>query len=88
MKKYRKKLNEVEAIQWTGRDNYSEIVTFTGLDEDRIRLVENSLTIYCVNYQTIKVELNDYIVKDNHGDFYCLKEDLFLETYEQIKGNL
>lgn len=95
-KKYREKhCNEVEAVQWTGK-NISEVRNFTiknrnGVAEQRSYL---SLSSYSDNMpklfimkpdRDVKVSINDYIVKGTDGEFYVCERNVFEAVYEEVK---
>ena len=78
--KYRKKPVIIEAIQWTG-NNIDEIIafaplhiTYTGADYFYVNTLEG----------VMKASLNDYIIKGVDGEYYPCKENIFIQTYEQV----
>lgn len=80
MRKFKNKPKIIEALQFTGI-NYSECEAFIGKDN-----YDNTL-----NYPNIKtlegvmsVCVGDYIVKGIRGEFYPVKPDIFLYSYEEI----
>lgn len=93
MPKYRKKPVVVEAIQWTG-SNLEEIRNFVGsnLIEDCQELFdikrELQKTLASIAIDTLEeimtVNYGDYIIKDEHGDFYPCRLDVFKQTYEEV----
>ena len=93
MPKYRKKPVVVEAIQWTG-SNLEEIRNFVGsnLIEDCEELFdikrELQKTLASIAIDTLEeimtVNYGDYIIKDEHGDFYPCRLDVFKQTYEEV----
>lgn len=88
-KKYREKpCNEVEAVQWTGK-NISEVRNFTiknrnGVEEQRSYLSLSSLFIMKPD-RDVKVSINDYIVKGTDGELYVCERNVFEAVYEEIK---
>jgi len=40
-----------------------------------------------VDDQEIEIELSDYIVKGQSGNFYPCKPSIFWKTYEEVKDN-
>ena len=82
MPKYRKKPVEIEAIQWEG-DNYNEINSFFGSDKF-IGGENNSIVIRTLEGRML-ANVNDWIIKGIKGEFYPIKNDIFLETYEKIE---
>lgn len=93
MPKYRKKPVVVEAIQWTG-SNLEEIRNFVGsnLIEDCEELFdikrELQKTLASIAIDTLEeimtVNYGDYIIKNEHGDFYPCRLDVFKQTYEEV----
>jgi len=92
-KKYMKKPLEVEAIQWNSI-NLSEIEEFVG--ENLVYDINDSAWKLNVAAPTVemiiktlegnmKINVGDYIVKGINGEFYPVKEDIFLKTYEPIQ---
>ena len=88
-KKYREKhCNEVEAVQWTGK-NISEVRNFTiknrnGVEERCSYLSLSSLFIMEPD-RDVKVSINDYIVKGTDGEFYVCERNVFEAVYEEVK---
>ena len=89
IKKYREKpCNEVEAVQWTGK-NISEVRNFTikncnGVAEQRSYLSSSSLFIMEPD-KDVEVSRNDYIVKGTDGEFYVCERNVFEAVYEEVK---
>ena len=86
MAKYRKKPVVIEAVQWTG-ENIAEIVIFmqpqgpTHLtpfsDKDKAFLIDTL-------EGSLKVSLNDWIIRGVKGEYYPCKPDIFEQTYEPV----
>lgn len=95
-KKYREKpCNEVEAVQWTGK-NISEVRNFTikncnGVAEQRSYLSLSSYSdgmpkLYIMEPdKDVEVSRNDYIVKGTDGEFYVCERNVFEAVYEEVK---
>ena len=79
IKKYRKKLVIIEAIQWTG-ENLSEIDKFMQAKVQKRALV----LIIPTQKKKMHALLGDYIIKGVNGEFYPCKPDIFDKTYEAI----
>lgn len=81
--KYRKKLVEIEAIQWTG-SNIAEIEEFV-VDEGskQFDTVGTSLFIHTLE-GSMRAKPTDYIIKGVNNEFYPCDESLFRITYEQV----
>jgi hypothetical protein len=87
MTKYRKKQIAVEAIQWDG-DNRDDVAEFLDLDMDIDweYFDPNNRDVYIKTLEGImKATIGDYIVKGVNGEFYPVKEDIFLKTYEKVE---
>ena len=89
-KKYREKpCNEVEAVQWTGK-NISEVRNFTiknrnGVEEQCSYLYPGSSLFIMKPDKDVKVSINDYIVKGTDGEFYVYERNVFEAMYEEVK---
>lgn len=84
VKKYQKKL--VEAVKCS-RDNLSAIMEFTN-GEGRIFYSSSSkrdVGVFYTHEKVIVADVGDYIVKDNKGEFYPCKPDVFEATYDVCK---
>ena len=79
--KYRKKPVEIEAIRWTGENEFevSRFVSckmfFNDLREPVIETLEGNM----------RTKIGDYIIKGVAGEFYPCKPDIFKETYEEVE---
>ena len=83
--KFRKKPVIVEAIQWTG-NNYEEICNFVGYKpkyQDDVGCEICKLEILTLEGKHIASK-NDWIIRGVKGEFYPVKKDIFLETYEKV----
>lgn len=78
IKKYRKKLITVEAVQFDG-ENFDEVISFVGDDANR----SGDKIVIETNKGTFEVSRNDYIVKEVNGAFYPYKPEFFSLTYER-----
>lgn len=90
-KKYREKpCNEVEAVQWTGK-NISEVRNFTiknrnGVAEQCSYLSSSSSSLFIMEPdKDVEVSRNDYIVKGTDGEFYVCERNVFETVYEEVK---
>ena len=80
--KFRKKPVVIEAVQWTGQNQF-EILNFCK-------------TCYFTSYGTVKdlyidtlegdllANKGDYVIKGVAGEFYACKGDIFALTYENL----
>lgn len=80
MPKYQKKPVEIEAVQYDG--TLKSVLAFIdhkctwmySKDDLKIKTLEGDM----------KVNKNDFIIKDVHGEFYPCKPDIFEETYDKV----
>lgn len=85
MAKYRKKPLVVEAIQFKAtKKSFNEIRKWIGKKfyynyQDYPRVFISTLE------GAMGVKKNDWIIKGVKGEFYPIKNDIFLETYEKVK---
>lgn len=81
MKQYRKKPVTITAVQFTG-DNWDEIECFVPVgkynDDGTFQIVTLEGEHRC--------SIGDYVIKGVHGEFYPCKPDIFIETYDEVKG--
>ena len=70
---YKRKLQPVEAIQWTG-DNSSEVKSFLDLTWDS--KIEGTFIFYQKNYNSLVIEVGDWIVEEQGVYHTCKAEDL------------
>lgn len=78
---YRKKPVVIEAIQFTGND--AECMAFCPIAVDPPD-TKPSLEIPTLE-GTMRVDLNDWIIRGVKGEFYPCKPDIFAATYERVK---
>lgn len=82
--KYIKKPVIIEAIQYTG-NNYKEICDFVGKELRRPMIQYEPLEIIIETLEGNHIaKVNDFIIKDEHGEFYPCKSDIFEKTYELV----
>ena len=87
VQRFRKKPVVVEAIQFTGHDAYMEICAWMrGWGEDPCRLIAYSTPDMFVNTTEgrMQADLNDWIIRGTHGEFYPCKPDVFVTVYERL----
>lgn len=96
MTRYRMKPSEIEAIQFTG-DNEYEIAEFIGIPISNLLMSVDAILRADGDYRenthihihtpegTRTVDYGDYIIKGVKGEFYPCKPDIFDETYEEVK---
>ena len=81
MPKFKKKPVIIEAVQFTG-DNWEELDKF--ITGPFTAFVAEKYLIIPTLEGDHKAELNDWIIKGVHGEFYPCKPDIFKETYEEL----
>ena len=83
MAKYRKKIVVIEAIQWDGtKQKFDEIVKL-GLKWYPGDMGSDSFYIRTLGIK-MKVKKGDYIIKDEIGEFYPCKPDIFEKAYDAL----
>ena len=83
VKSYRKKPVCIEAIQYLGdSDNQVECLDFC---EGGAFATEEGFFIETLE-GTMRVSINDYIIKGVQGEFYPCKPDIFEETYNEAEN--
>lgn len=97
MAKYRKKPIEIEAVQFTG-DNEYEIADFMHLPITALQTSVDAVLRIDGDYRenthihiptlegTMIANCGDWIIKGVKGEFYPCKPDIFDETYDLIDG--
>lgn len=83
MPKFRKKLIVVEAIRYDG-SNYQEIAGFVG-EKCWVSRRMNAPVLIQTREGRMSAELGDWVVKGADGEFYPVKEYIFLKTYEPVE---
>lgn len=81
MNKYIKKINEIEAIQWTG-ENLAEIFNKIPLIYRKENTLKGCL-IFRNNYIK-EAKISDWIIKTSSGNYYIMTDNNFKELYQQI----
>ena len=94
MQKFRKKPVVIEAVQYNNL-NREEIEKFVGkklhqeLEAETAYLAGKGSPKFSLIIETLegnhKAMPNDYIIKGVRGEFYPIKNDIFLETYELVE---
>ncbi len=98
MKKFRKKIVEVEAIQFNGNSNIQQIEKFVGrklkyeLESETAYVAGKGPPIFSLLIETkegtMKAFSGDWIIKEpfptGDRDFYPCKPEIFDKTYEEI----
>ena len=88
---FRKKPVEIEAVRWKG-DNLAEVIRFTGLHGSALKWTWNQyesvvaregLKIFTLEGSML-ASIGDWIIKGVRGEFYPIKNNIFLETYEPV----
>lgn len=82
MKKYRKKPVVIEAVQYTGF-NIDEINSF--MNGKQVFDAHHRKFIYCEDdHKGYELKIGYWLIKDEDGEFYPCKPDIFEQTYELI----
>lgn len=85
VKKYKKKPVIIEAVQFTEKDrdivfNWITCNRYPGKAEGG----QSTLVIETLEGKMV-ANINDYIIKGIHGEFYPCKSDIFSQTYEEVE---
>lgn len=95
MAKYRKKPIVIDAIQWTG--NIQELIDFAGKEDfdkyfeipsEEYDWLGNPLTekLKVKTLEgTMKVNINDYVIRGTHSEYYSCKKNIFEDIYEKVE---
>jgi hypothetical protein len=83
--KYRKKPVVIDAIKWTG-DNWDELELWCpyGLTCQRDIGSKKYVIVIDTLEGRMRADVGDWIIKGIKGEFYPIKNDIFLETYEKV----
>lgn len=87
IKKYRKKLVTIEAIQFADNaDCILAIHKFIGQRTTRVNYEDKDNPYIKIETLegTIKASVGDYIIKGVNGEFYPCKPEIFAKTYEEV----
>jgi hypothetical protein len=80
--KFKKKPVVIEAVQWTGQNQF-EIMNFC-----KTCYLTSSGTVKDLYIDTLEGDMlaneGDYIIKGVAGEFYACKPDIFALTYENV----
>jgi hypothetical protein len=80
VQKFKKKPVVIEAVQWTGKNQY-EVMNFC-----KTCYLTSSGTVKDLYIDTLEGDMlasvDDYIIKGVAGEFYACKPDIFALTYE------
>ncbi len=80
IRRYRRLPTEIEALRWTG-NNFPEVEQWCG-DHAKANLLRLRLFV-SANCAWVDLEPGEWIARDRHG-FYPIKDDVFIETYEEV----
>jgi hypothetical protein len=88
VKKFVKLPREIDAIQLT-KSNWDAINEFLGMENWRrgewwANPLKNEVGIVTLEGTMVATE-NDWIIKGVQGEFYPIKNDIFLETYKAVE---
>jgi len=82
--KYRKKPVVIDAIQWKGGNDLTEIKQFAGEAFFCWHIHTDSISIETLEGM-INASKGDWIIKGVKGEFYPCKPDIFEATYEPVE---
>ena len=81
--KFRKKPVVIEAVQWTG-NNLTDVIVLGCGNELEQELCSDKLVIKTLEGD-MTADNGDWIIKGVKGEFYPIKNDIFLQTYERVE---
>jgi hypothetical protein len=84
--KYRKKPVVIEAVQYTGDVNTTEIddMAFCEAYNKGVIKERDSKLIIKTLEGTMIANIGDFVIKGVNGEFYPCKPDIFEKTYEKV----
>ncbi len=85
VKKYRKKPVIIEAVQYKRDENISSCMDFC---PDMIYNHEDNEYDIVTLEGRMRITKGDFIIKGVNGEFYPCKPDIFLKSYEEVKGRI
>lgn len=83
--KYKRKPYFIDAIQWRGK-NHSQVVEFCGLDNCYFSDDQKELFVKA-NHRFIKLDIGEYISKEDTEALYVYVEDYFEKVYEEVQDD-
>lgn len=85
IQKARKKPVDIEFMQFTGAESAEQIKQWSN-NKARYKATKTARPTLLINTMegTMVAELDDYIIKGVHGEFYPCKPDIFHKTYEVL----
>jgi hypothetical protein len=86
MNSYRKKPIEIEAIKWDGTDEMALEIASNNDFEGMIDFKTGEFGGFYVETLEGRMEVTatDYVIKDKHGDYHILAEEVFELIYEKL----
>lgn len=89
MPKFRKKPVVIEAVQWNGTNH---LITETFMKGSGAYLDRDASPLGVIKIPTLEgvmdARVDDWIIKGVSGEFYPIKEPIFLLTYEPVDDAL
>jgi len=82
MQKFRKKPVVIDAIQFKGDANLTEIIDW--IDKQYLPCGDNTELLITTPEGIMRANVDDYIIKGVNGEFYPCKPDIFVKTYEAV----
>ena len=86
MAQFRKRPVVIEAVQWTGGNGLT-IASFMGepfLDDAHMT---DTPIIHTLEGDILYASIGDWIIKGVKGEFYPIKNNIFMETYDEVKSD-
>jgi len=82
--KFRKKPIVIDAVQWLGPDDETDLETWGQFAGAAIDQVSDSVLMIETLEGRMKAEIGDWIIRGIKGEFYPCKPDIFEATYESV----
>jgi hypothetical protein len=80
---FRRRPDEVQAIQWVGEANCEAVFAFLGWHHSDTETDHSVIYLEGLDTQWT-AEPGDWIVRDADGEFYPVKASIFAATYEEV----
>ena len=86
MPQFRKRPVVIEAVQWTGGNGLT-IAAFMGEPFPDDAHTTDTPIIHTLEGDVLNASIGDWIIKGVKGEFYPIKNNIFMETYDEVKSD-
>lgn len=83
--RYRKRSPEVEAVQWTGRENCEQVFAFLGMEHPEDEL-DHGVIHFLAHEDTETATPGDWIIREADGEFSLCSATAFAAAYEPAEA--